>query len=114
MKRKYPRVNSINLISTQQVTEDHLQEYGYVGATVNLSEGGVLFESKVPFPLLSTLQISLALKDNVLEVKGRVVRLEERVDGIILVAIHFTDVSPEDKGLLRAYVDEKNKGLGEE
>ena len=114
MKRKYPRVNSINLISTQQISEDQLQEYGYVGATINLSEGGVLFESKVPFPLLSTVQISFALRDNVIEIKGRVVRLEENADGVILVAVHFNEISPEDRDMLRAYVEEKNKGLGEE
>lgn len=108
-KRKHPRINTITFISVMEISqEDLLQEHGHLGATVNLSKGGVLFESKIPIPLLSIVKLTMTLRDEVVEVEGRVVRLEELSEHKIAVAINFTEISSESVGILHRYLEEKS------
>ncbi|RME77272.1 MAG: PilZ domain-containing protein [Planctomycetota bacterium] len=108
-RRKHPRVQAINLVSTFEVSEDKIQEFGHLGATLNISEGGVLFESKVPFPLLSILKLEIALGERVIIAQGRVVRMEEVEPHRIQVAVHFTEINDDDREFIRLFVEQREK-----
>ena len=109
-KRKFPRIQAVNLVSVQEIQpEEVIQEFGHLGSTVNLSRGGMLFESKQPLPLLSTVKISMTIKDDLIDVVGRVVRLEEIEKDRIAIAIQFLKLDEKSEQILDQYLKEKQE-----
>lgn len=107
-KRAHPRVSSINLVSVMQVSPDVLEEYGQLGSTVNLSQGGILFESKYPYPLQARVKITLEINDGLLDVVGRVIRLEEVDEDRISVAVRFVDIDENTRQQIADYLSQKD------
>ena len=106
-RRRYPRVKAIQLIATEPISEEILAEHANLGATLNLSTGGALFESRIPYPLLATLKISLALGEEIIEVQGRVVRIEEVIPKKFRVAVHFVNMTEEIQEKIQQFVEGK-------
>jgi hypothetical protein len=69
-------------------------------ATTDLSESGCYIESVLPFPIGTIFEMSLQL-DETLLVVGTVVTRDPQVGN----GIKFTRMLPEDRELLRAYVE---------
>jgi len=69
------------------------------GATSDLSEAGCYIETMFPFPIGTTLEMSLQLEGTLLAV-GTVVTCDPQVGN----GIEFSKMLPEDQEELRAYV----------
>jgi hypothetical protein len=69
-------------------------------ATTDLSESGCYIESVLPFPIGTIFEMSLQL-DETLLVVGTVVTRDPQVGN----GIKFTRMLPEDREILRAYVE---------
>jgi hypothetical protein len=69
-------------------------------ATTDLSESGCYIESILPFPMGTVFEMSLRL-DETLLIVGTVVTRDPQVGN----GIKFTRMLPEDRELLRAYVE---------
>jgi hypothetical protein len=69
-------------------------------ATIDLSESGCYIESIFPFPIGTVFEMSLQLDETLLVVGTVVTRDPQMGNGI-----KFTRMLPEDRELLRAYVE---------
>ena len=75
------------------------------GATSDLSEVGCYIETMFPFPIGTTLEMSLQLEGTLLAV-GTVVTCDPQVGN----GIEFSRMLPEDQEELRAYVKAAQQG----
>ncbi|MBN1591950.1 MAG: PilZ domain-containing protein [Candidatus Coatesbacteria bacterium] len=77
-----------------------------LGNVIDLSEGGLLFISKVRAPVLETGRL---IKDIQLKLPGRTVRMDAKVVRITSVncAIAITDISNADRHALREYTENR-------
>ena len=71
-KRKAPRVGSVNL-SYICLDQEGKIVHQAMGRTLNVSEGGFLIETTSPLDVDNTLVVSIGLKDDIFEARGRVV-----------------------------------------
>lgn len=100
--RENPRVNRILLTAIEQYTEAGELTDEILGRTLDVSEGGMKVEMKRPLPLLSTVTISLAFKDDIIHVDGQIVHLVKNDAGLIDTGIMFTSLSSEQRKILKA------------
>ena len=100
--RENPRINRILLTAIEQYTETGELTDEVLGRTLDVSEGGMKVEMKHPLPLLSTVTISLAFKDDIINVSGQVVHLVKNDAGLIDTGIKFDELSPEQSEVLKA------------
>lgn len=106
-KRRVPRVTFKGLVHCEQVDVSRLSHNETIGRTLDLSEGGILLEATQHFPLLSQIDIGLALGDQIVDAKGKVVHLSQTEDGKIHMGIQFIEITEVNKQMLREYCKKK-------
>lgn len=108
-QRTHARVSTANLVSFRQWTEDFTQLLNLgLGATIDISPGGIKLWCTEPLPVPCTLTLSLALGEEIVEVLGRVVHVEESdQDQRYVVRIAFVDPSDIAREKIQAFLDEK-------
>jgi c-di-GMP-binding flagellar brake protein YcgR len=89
------RVISLNLVTYAKYDEEGVLAESAMGRTLDISPGGIKLEVEHHFPLSSELDLSIALREEIVQVKGRVVHLEELKNGKIGMGIQFADVPTE-------------------
>jgi len=103
--RKHQRIASLNLLHVEVYKEDNLIKQG-AGRTLNISESGILLEIHFPIDTDNVVvQVSIGLKEDLLEIKGKPVRCLQAENGKYQIGILFDKISNEttDK-ILRKYV----------
>jgi c-di-GMP-binding flagellar brake protein YcgR len=103
-KRKDPRIPSSNLISYVICDESDQDIRQGMGRTLDVSEGGILLETHVPLDPNHVVTLTIALEDELLECKGRIVHSTKREDGGFTSGIRFIDMNDEKRLHLRQYV----------
>jgi hypothetical protein len=104
--RKHQRIASLNLLHVEVYKEDNLIKQG-AGRTLNISESGILLEIHFPIDTDNVVvQVSIGLKEDLLEIKGKPVRCLQAENGKYQIGILFDKISNEttDK-ILRKYVE---------
>ena len=102
-KRRHIRVDSLNL-SHITVTEEGMVIYQGMGRTLNVSESGILLETKSQIPPGDELLISIGFEDELLELKGHTVFAKETDPGMQETGIEFEDVDETVLPKLRAFI----------
>jgi hypothetical protein len=103
-KRRHPRTGSHNLVSYVCLDEGaHVKSEG-IGRTLNVSEGGILLETREPFDPSCTITLMIALEDELMELKGRVAYAKERAGGRHETGIQFIDSEEKKMRLLRQFI----------
>ncbi len=102
--RHHPRVKNLSLVQIDQHDEEGLQADLATGRTLDISSGGLRLELHHPLPLRTIVEMSLALDNDLVNVQGRVVYLEEIDDERCAMGIQFIDVGAETRDLLERYV----------
>ena len=103
--RHHPRVKNLNLVQIDRHDEEGAQADLATGRTLDISPGGIRLELYHPLPLRTMVEMSLALDDNLVDVRGKVVYLEE-IDGErCAMGIQFVDMTDEARQLLERYVE---------
>ena len=108
-KRKYSRTDSLNLINYV-----HHDEYGDegnqgMGRTLNVSEAGILLETHSAVNIGHIISLTIGLKENVVEIKGRVKYSNLNAENLYESGIEFIDVEETALGILSQYIEEFNK-----
>lgn len=104
-RRRHVRVDSINLIAYKVYDkEGRLLDEG-MGRTLNVSESGILLETQEPVENGMMAALNVALRDDVMELKGTVVRYNEGCEGRFESGIEFFELDERDKEILRKYID---------
>ena len=96
-QRRFPRIQSLNIVA----------EKGKVFRTLDLSREGMLLEMDVPAAMGTRLHLDLALGEDIVEVKGEVVRHIPQKDGRIGVGVRFDRLSPMVERVIREYLLKK-------
>jgi len=93
-KRKHQRIASLNLLHVEVYKEDRLIKQG-AGRTLNVSESGILLE--IHFPIVDSdnvvIQLTIGLKEDLLEIKGKSVRYLQTASGIFQIGILFDEIT---------------------
>ncbi len=89
--RNHPRVKNLNLVQVDRHDGEGPADLA-TGRTLDISHGGMRLELYRPLPLRSIVAITLALDDELVDVKGKVVYLEEIDEERCAMGIQFIDV----------------------
>lgn len=105
-ERRYLRIEKLNLVQVSRFDEEGFRADLATGRTLNISHGGLRLELHHPLPLRSVVGVTLALNNEILEVRGKIVYLEEVDEERCAMGIEFMDLSDEARDRLKLYVDE--------
>lgn len=101
--RRHIRIDSLNL-SHITVTEEGEIVYQGMGRTLNVSESGILLETKYQMPLGDELAISIGFEDELLELKGHAVFTKETRPGMQETGIEFVDIDSASLPKLQSFI----------
>lgn len=102
-RRRYGRVNSINLAEVHVLDEEEIADCG-IGKTLNISEGGILLETHFPIETDQFLNLTLALGDEIFEIKGKVIHSQRGDNGRYQNGVQFTEHNKLSSPLLKSFI----------
>jgi len=102
-KRKAVRINSLNL-SYIGIDEKNVTIKQAMGRTLNVSENGILLETHFPIDLKQIVSLSLALEDNLIDLKGEVVYSRPGKEDKYETGIKFIEVNEASQQILKKYI----------
>ena len=105
-KRQFERVSALNLVSLEQLDGWGNVSMVIMGRTLDLSVGGIKLEIAEPVPFLSDIEFQIALKENILKAKGKVVFLRQTEEKKIHCGVDFEDLSQEAQALIEDVLKE--------
>ena len=88
-QRKYPRVETCNLVSYMLFGENGKIEDQGMGRALNISQGGILLETSRLILSEHISVMSVDLDNNLIEIKGNVVYSKDNGFGMIQNGIRF-------------------------
>ena len=107
-RRKYIRPEALNLLDYLVVDDQGKQGDYSMGRTLNVSKGGILMETHIPLPQGQRVMITLGLKDDLIDIMGRIVYstfdAERHQNGI-----EFFHVADSDQKILNLYISAFHK-----
>lgn len=101
--RKAVRVNSLNL-SYIGIDENNVTVRQAMGRTLNVSESGILLETHFPIDSKQIVSLSLALEDELIDMKGEVVYSRPGEEDKFETGIKFIDVEEASQQILKKYI----------
>ena len=102
-KRKHPRFDSQNLSFFTVNEADQIVGQG-MGRTLNLSESGILLETRDELANNQQLDMEFAMQDIIVHARGQVVHVQKNEDHNYHVGIEFTMITDEDMETLKHHL----------
>ena len=103
-KRRKPRVGSHNLLSYVCLDSENQTMTQGMGRTLNVSEGGILLETHDSINPEHTILLTIALEDEIIDVKGKITFQKKREDGKHEQGIQFIELDEKINRFLKQYV----------
>ncbi len=103
-KRRYDRIGSLNLLYYACLDDTGNVIAQGMGRTLNVSEGGIMLETHEPIPT-SQILLTIGFKEDVAEVKGKVVYSKKEDDDHIKTGIEFIETDEDPSGVIKRYID---------
>jgi len=107
-QRKSVRINSLNL-SYIGIDENNVTVKQAMGRTLNVSESGILLETHFPIDAKQIVSLSLALEDDLIDMKGEVVYSRQGEEDKFETGIKFIEVKEASQQILKKYIQAFNK-----
>jgi hypothetical protein len=107
-KRKHKRLVSLNL-SYVCLDEGQKAVKQGMGRTLNVSESGILLETYFPIQPGHTVILSIGLKDDLVDIKGRLIHSRSKKDGVYEVGIEFVEPGEEARRVVRDFIEASKK-----
>lgn len=105
-QRKFERADALNFLAYSCVDEKNGENKQQgIGRTLNISEGGVLLETDRPLDSTQTILLTIALKDKVIDVKGKILWCKESAVGIFMSGIEFYGMEQDASPILNQYLE---------
>ncbi|MGD2185766.1 MAG: PilZ domain-containing protein [Desulfobacterales bacterium] len=95
-QRKYPRVETCNLISYLSIREDGEITDQSIGRALNISQGGIHLETPRLILSENVSLMSVDLDNNLIEIKANVVYTKENGSGMIGYGVRFQGTHDEN------------------
>jgi hypothetical protein len=114
-KRKHQRIQSLNLSYFCLDENNNIIKQG-MGRTLNLSESGILLETHFPIEPKYLVLLSIALEEDLLELKGKPIHSRSIGTNKFEVGIEFIEPNQESVRLLEIFVKKfelQKKSTGE-
>jgi c-di-GMP-binding flagellar brake protein YcgR len=102
-QRKAVRINSLNL-SYIGIYENNVTVKQAMGRTLNVSENGILMETHFPIDSKQIVSLSLALEDDLIDMKGEVVFSRPGEDDKYETGIKFIEIKEASRLILKKYI----------
>ena len=102
-QRKTVRINSLNL-SYIGIDENNVTVKQAMGRTLNVSANGILMETHFPIDSKQMVSLSLALEDDLINLKGEVVYSRPGEDDKYETGIKFIEVKEASQLILKKYI----------
>ena len=115
-KRKHRRIASLNLSYICLDEDNNIIKQG-MGRTLNLSKSGILLETHFPIKLEYLVLLTIALKEDLLELKGKPIHVRSKETGEFEVGIEFLEPDQDSIRLIERFIntdDSHHESTGEE
>jgi hypothetical protein len=99
-----PRIETFNLLSYVCLDENNHEMIQGMGKTLNVSEGGILLETHIPINPDHIVSLTIALENDLMDLKGRITHSRKREDGKYESGIEFMEMNQEKRTFLRQYL----------
>ncbi len=106
-KTRPKRLETLNLVSFTHRDSDGRVDLEVVGRTLDLSKGGILLEISQPVPSENRqVEVTLGIRDSVIQVNGEIVHQRELQDDNIGLGIAFRNLSESDARIIGDFLRE--------
>jgi hypothetical protein len=102
-KRKHERIKSLNLSYICLDENENIVKQG-MGRTLNISESGILLETHFPIEPDHTIQLTVSLEENLLDIRGTPVHVRELEGGKFQIGIQFIDLDDNAADTLKQFI----------
>ncbi len=103
-RREHPRIHSLNLLAYVCMNENSETVRQGMARTLDVSEGGILMESHVPIDPQYTVSLTLGLKDELTDIKGKVVHFRTDGNGRFQSGIRFMETEAPTLRILEKFI----------
>lgn len=103
-KRKFSRIDSINLLNYVHFNENEEEENQGMGRTLNVSEAGILLETHNPLQISHIISLTIGFKEEVVDIKGKVIYIQQNADAMHESGIEFFEMDETARKVLRQYI----------
>ena len=103
-KRKNPRVKTSNGVSYVCIDENGNEIEQGMGKTINISLGGILLETSVRIESKYVLLATIDLKDNLIEIRGKVAYSRKIESGEFLNGIQFLETPERQVKIIAEFI----------
>ena len=104
-KRKHERIQSLNLSYICLDENNNIVKQG-MGRTLNISESGILLETHFPIESNHTIQLTVSLEENLLDIIGKPVHVKSIDGGKYQIGIQFADLDENATKMLQDYISD--------
>ena len=113
-KRKHQRIPSLNLSYICLDENNDIVKQG-MGRTLNISESGILLETHFPIEPKYLVLMTIALKEDLLEIKGKPIHSRSNETGEFEIGIEFLEPNQDSIRLLENFINKdesRNESTG--
>ena len=104
-KRKHKRIESLNLSYICLDEDENVVKQG-MGRTLNMSESGMLSETHFPIEPKHTLQLTISLEEDLLDIKGKPIHIRSIEGGKYQIGIQFLDLGQKSTQMLKRFISD--------
>ena len=104
-QRKHERIQSLNLSYLCLDEDNNIVKQG-MGRTLNISESGILLETHFPIEFKYTVQLTISLEENLLDIIGKPIHAKTIEGGKFQIGIQFTDPDENAIKLLQNFIND--------
>ena len=104
-RRKFKRIDSLNLVSYIHYNEKGNPDYEGAARTLDLSENGILLDTGIEFDKNTVVEMEIAIEEKILKIKGIILRVVKQEDSIHL-GVQFIETSEEVMGILKRFIQD--------
>lgn len=104
-KRKHERVQSLNLSYICLDEDKNIVKQG-MGRTLNISESGILLETHFPIEPKHTVQLTISLEEDLLDILGKPVHVRSIVGGKYQIGIRYIDLDEITTNILKKFISD--------
>jgi len=113
-KRKHQRIPSLNLSYICLDENNNIVKQG-MGRTLNISESGILLETHFPIEPKYLVLMTIALQEDLLEIKGKPIHARSNETGEFEIGIEFLEPDQDSIRLLENFINKyesRNESTG--
>jgi c-di-GMP-binding flagellar brake protein YcgR len=103
-QRKHERIQSLNLSYICLDEDSNIVKQG-MGRTLNISKAGILLETHFPVEPSHTVQLTIGMEENLLDIKGNPVHVKSLDGGKYQIGIEFVDLDENAAKILQNFIN---------